>query len=348
MFFCNISRIILPALLALGIDVGATHAQQCDQKNPPINQVNGAYPSMPALPWTPPNGWNPASTKWSINGSVINLNGSAAPLVQGVNYEPTQIGGTADGSPFNDFFYTNNVPPNGTWAPIWDRDVGTLRAMGVNAIRTYGWWKWEPTVEKNWARLNFDVNNESNTPCFGSNYPHPTHIPFLDRLWNNGVNPIYVWIGISLSLELANPNLPPARRTELIQFYKYTTRWAAMKYGNHPAVMGFVIGNEIDESPATTQKSFFWEMLNDFHALVKASAPDKLTMSVFHDGDNPFQTITDTPLKGLTGPQAYKLDVFGDNPYNNPAKPGDAIDRYGKYFANCTVSGQGSCVKPML
>jgi hypothetical protein len=71
-------------------------------------------------------------------------------------------------------------------------------------------------------------------------------------------------------------------------------------------------------------------------------------MSVFHDGLNPFQTTTDQPLKGQTGPQAYKLDVFGDNPYNNPAAQGNAIDRYVQYFANCTVPGQGSCVKPML
>jgi hypothetical protein len=343
MLYRTIRRSIVPGLLALALGTGAAGAQQCDAKNPKIEPVNGGYPSMPALPWTH-SGWSPASTKWSINGSVINLNGIAAPLIQGVNYEPTQIGGSADFSPFNDFFYTNNVPPSGTWAPLWNRDVGALRTMGVNAIRTYGWWKWEPLVENNWQRLNFAPKNESNLPCFGSNYPHPTHLPFLDMLWNNGVNPIYVWIGISLPIQLVqNPT------EALTQFYRYTARWAAIKYGNHPAVMGFVIGNEIDLSPSITQSSSFWLLLNDFHALVKASAPDKLTMSVFHDGDNPYQMISNGTYAGFSGPQVYKLDVFGDNPYNNPALPGNAVERYKNGFVNCTMpQQQPSCVKPML
>lgn len=350
LFYRNITYSIVLGLLALALDPGAVSAQgkQCTQNNPQIAPVSGAYPSMPAIPWTSPSGWSPANTKWSINKSVINLNNSAAPSIQGVNYEPTQIGGSADFSPFNDFFYTNNVPPNGTWAPLWNRDVGALRAMGVNAIRTYGWWKWEPLVENNWQKVNFDVSDESNAPCFGQNYPHPTHLPFLNMLWNNGVNPIYVWIGISLPLDLVRTTTSPARRETLTQFYRYTTRWAAMKYGNHPAVMGFVIGNEIDLDPVTTGRSSFWQLLNDFHALVKASAPNKLTMSVFHDGPNPYVTIGDSPYAGFTGPQVYMLDVFGDNPYNNPAAPGNAVDRYKNGFVNCTSTIQSSCIKPML
>jgi hypothetical protein len=93
-------------------------------------------------------------------------------------------------------------------------------------------------------------------------------------------------------------------------------------------------------------------LLNDFHALIKASAPNKLTMSVFHDGPQAYVTIGDMPYAGSTGPQVYLLDVYGTNPYNNPAAPGNAVERYKNGFVNCTVPAgsaiQSSCVKPML
>src|SRR5262249_4186177 len=145
---------------------------------------------------------------------------------------------------------------------------------------------------------------------------HNDHLPFLDKLWNNGNNPIYVWIGISLDPGPIFGTKDPNYR----QFMKYTVQWAAKRYGNHPALMGFVLGNETNQ-PAFTSHSDYWQYMNELHALVKASAPDKLTVSgFFDDGALAWRTqITDGPYAGMVGAEAYGLDVYGGNPYNNPA-----------------------------
>jgi hypothetical protein len=359
------------ALLISFCASSAAHAQFpiCD---PAVNnpELNPPYPSDPAIPFSG------SHTKWSVDQLAINLSiDEAAPTqfhINGVNYEPTQIGGSADFSPFNDFFYTNNV---NTWNPLWPRDIPLLRAMGVNTIRTYGMWKWEPGfaqaasgapdgVATFWNLLNFDASKASennNQFCFPPSdtsiyaFQHPTHADFLDLLWNNGVNPIYLWIGVSLPLELVDPNVPETCspgvvcKADFRQFYRYTAKWLAKKYGDHPAVMGFVVGNELD-TRATTPTSNFWQTINDIGAVIKASAPDKLTAFTFHDTPDYNRTITDAPFMNLRGPQVYSLDVYGFNPYTNPLPPGNLFDRFRtNVVQNCTQNGTSNpCVKPLM
>jgi len=357
---------------ALAICFCASHAARafptCDPavSNPPLNPP---YASDPAIPYSG------SHTKWSVDKLAINLSIDNGPPTQfhinGINYEPTQIGGSADFTPFNDFFYTNDV---GTWNPLWARDIPLLRAMGVNAIRTYGMWKWEPGfaqpapdapdgVATFWNELNFDASKASennNQFCYPPNntsiyaFQHPTHEDFLDLLWNNGVNPIYVWIGVSLPLELVDPNVPEACtpgvvcKADFRQFYRYTAKWLAKKYGDHPAVMGFVIGNELD-TPATTPTSEFWETINDIGAVIKASAPDKLAAFTFHDTDDYNRTITTGDLKNLRGPNVYGLDVYGFNPYTNPLPNGNLFTRFrDNVVLNCTQTNGSPCVKPLM
>jgi hypothetical protein len=316
---------------------------------------DGTYRPDPAVPYTGTH------TKWSTDGVVINLKiGDQAPsqfYIKGINYEPTQIGGAASLPPFNDFFYTNSVE---TFVPLWSdngrKDIATLRAMGVNSIRTYGVWKWEvafangPPPPHNghpvqdgladfWQLLNFSVNDETDNqfcdPDQRSLYAlkHPTHKPFLDKLWNNGVKPIYVWIGLSVPLDLVDPNTSADRKANLRQFYRYTAKWLAKKYGDHPAVIGFIVGNEIDTA-GTTPHSEFWETLNDLNAVIKASAPDKLTAVTFHDTDDYNRTITDGRFNGQRGPAVYESDVWGFNPYTNPEPPGNLFTRFRDNIVN--------------
>jgi hypothetical protein len=332
-------------------------------QNPPLEpDANGNYPSDPALPYAGKH------TVWSVvQGLEIQRTyGTAktAPfIVNGVDYEPTQIGGAASYPPYNDFFYTNDV---NTYAPLWTRDVETLRAMGVNAIRTYGFWKWEPGfdgpapgvtgVAGHWPELNFKANqNQAADQQFcivtGSGkqvwaYEHRSHLAFLDKMWNKGVNPIYVWIGVSVPLQLVDANTPAAERAKYLQFYRYTAKWLAKMYGNHPAVMGFVVGNEVDTA-ATTKTKLFWDTINDLGRVVKASAPDKLTMAVFHDTPDWQAVVQDAPGQP-TGPQIYEADVYGFNPYTNPAPAGNLFQRFEKSVVKCKRPDNTSCVKPML
>jgi hypothetical protein len=352
--------------IALGAS-GAAHAAfpSCDAtvSNPPLMPLpDGSYPADPAIPFIG------SHTKWTVDGLEIKLaidNAAATNFyIHGVNYEPTQIGGSADFSPFNDFFYTNSVS---TWTPLWSRDIPALRAMGVNSLRNYGMWKWEPGFAQKadapdgvatfWNLLNFSALKSSendNQFCFpGSNgsiyaFQHPTHADFLDLLWNNGVNPIYTWIGVSLPLPLVDPNVPEGSKTAFRQFYRYTAKWLAKKYGDHPAVIGFVVGNELD-TPGTTPTSEFWQTLNDIGAIIKASAPNKLTAFTFHDTDDYNRTIMTGPFANLRGPNVYGLDVYGFNPYTNPLPEGNLFSRFrDNVVENCKQTNGSPCVRPMM
>jgi hypothetical protein len=360
--------------LALTIALGASGVARaafpsCDPSvdNPRLEPLsNGTYPSDPAIPYTGSH-----HTKWAVDGLEIKLaiDDAAATnfYIDGVNYEPTQIGGSADFSPFNDFFYSNSVS---TWTPLWSRDIPALRAMGVNSLRNYGMWKWEPGFAQEapnapdgvatfWKLLNFSALKSSendNQFCYpGSNqqiyaFQHPTHADFLDLLWNNGDHPIYTWIGVSLPLPLVDPNVPEERKAAFRQFYRYTAKWLAKKYGDHPAVIGFVVGNELD-TPGTTPTSEFWETLNDFGAVIKASAPNKLTAFTFHDTDDYNRRITSGRFANERGPNVYGLDVYGFNPYTNPLPEGNLFSRFrDNVVLNCTQPNNNNlpCVRPLM
>lgn len=362
-----IMRPMAAAAAALFALAGSAQAQfpNCDPTvdNPLLLPLNsGTYPPDPAIAFPGDQ------TVWSTDGLEIHLSVNGGPkrqfIVQGMNYAPTQIGGSAGFTPFNDFFYSNDTA---TWLPLWNRDIETLRAIGVNAIRTYGAWKWEPGfnaqtpgnnpdgVAKYWKLLNFSarkVDENNNQFCFPNRsdiyaFQHPTHTPFLNRLWNGGEDPIYMWIGISIPLSLVDQNVSAARRADLEQFYRYTAKWLAKKYGDHPAVMGFVLGNEVDTA-ATTATSEFWDVINDLHEIVKASAPDKLTMMTFHDTPDFNKTIETGHFRGLKGPQVYEADVWGFNPYSNPKPEGNLYSRFRDFIVDCTDRLGRPCVKPLL
>ncbi len=90
---------------------------------------------------------------------------------------------------------------------IYNRDFPLLREMNANTIRT-----WAP------------VTNRS----------------FLDAAWNNGTNPIYVVMGfwIECGDDFSNPTI---RQKYVDNFTKYVN-----EYKDHPAVLVWALGNEVN------------------------------------------------------------------------------------------------------
>ena len=360
------------ALLALATTTHATSPPPSPIPAPPNTAISfGPHPSFlpitPAPPTALPYSNPQQSTVWSVDKLQIMLSENGhTPAVQffakGVNYEPTQIGGSADFPPHNDFFFDTGV---GTWAGLWNRDIPIMRALGVNTLRTYGWWKWDPSFNNGdqifgyWPQIDFTTNDATGTFTNPTNsgdvlYPHATHETFLDMCWNGGNSPIFVWIGISISVgqQFLNPAPSPGDQVSARQFALYTAMWAAAKYGNHPAVIGFVIGNEQNQnagggSPGTTPTSDFWAFQNQMNALIKAIAPTKLTMSVFTDDPNVWNTtINDGGIyQGKTIPSIYRQDVWGLNPYNDPTVGGGILPRYQQ---DIVTPSSGAYIKPLL
>ena len=328
-------------------------------------------------------------THWSIGSDNITIqvavgdnetddNGTpVAFTAKGVDYGVVPINDNGKSEPYQDYFWGD--PAHLTYGLIWFRDVGSkdmlpdrpydgwLRQLGANSIRTYAWWKHTPTDPIShannaplWKTLDWSVSprmkyGDAKAPAGFAPYPaHDGHDLFLDLCWNNGRDPIYVLIGIGIDKSYAFPMTNPATNPswyDTQQFMLKTAQWLAQKYGNHPAVMGFVIGNETNAAD-TTPYLEYWQYLNTMHQTVKQYARHKLTLSAFQDDegiytkqltqhstkkniyvapDGNLTTINGGGYRQATPVDAYALDAWGFNPYSDPSAPGNVIPNFKDY-----------------
>jgi len=142
------------------------------------------------------------------------------------------------------------LPPFGDYftadhKALYNRDLPLMRAMGANTVRVYNW----------------DAN--------------ANHDDFLNSAWNNGVQPLQVLINayIEPTTDWANPNV--------VNQLKSRWRTLASKVADHPAVIGFLIGNELNARSAS--QLTFWTAINDLAGTVRAVAPNQLVTSPLAD-----------------------------------------------------------------
>lgn len=151
------------------------------------------------------------STAFTVRGRAIMLstNGRAARafIVKGVDYAPTQIcsgSGSASSLALSD---TNEA--------IWSKDLPSMRAMGVNAVKIYGM-------------------------AIGSdNKPLPIG-KWLKAAYNGNTKPIYTVLSIWIPPDVVGNGANPGQvQTLATQYYQL-----AKTYGADPDVMGISIGGE--------------------------------------------------------------------------------------------------------
>jgi hypothetical protein len=126
--------------------------------------------------------------------------------MKGVGYSPVPIGIDPEAAPPYGDYFASE------YAPIYSRDMPHLRKMGANTIRLWGW------------------NNAAD------------HTDFLDKAYNGGNSPIYVivtfWMGPSLYPDISSAGA----RAEI----KSAFRSMVAAHKNHPAVLMWAIGNELN------------------------------------------------------------------------------------------------------
>lgn len=206
---------------------------------------------------------NGATTTWTVSGQQIMLEGNSV-FLYGVDYGAVPIGSDFGSiwDPFAD-----------QWTSIPSRDIPYMQAMGVQALRTYSWlafpytWGANPGDGDYVAQVSAKPYTDGNHQAFWDGAWE--HDKFLDLCWNNGTNPIYVLIGIPLDVSRClNPG------GNYVTYWEQTAAWAADQYGNHPAVMGFCLGNE--QNNGNMDSKAYWALLNNLARIVKKYAPDKL------------------------------------------------------------------------
>ena len=155
-------------------------------------------------------------------------------------------------------------------------DMVNLRRMGVNTMRGYGW-----------------------TP--GSN-----HQAFMDRAYNDGEAPIYMLVN-----RWVNPNTNwgdsfavNALRDEWVSIAGVTR--------DHPAIMGYLIGNEHNNDSGNGTNPHFWRAMDIIASAVKNVAPDKLVSVPITDRIDQVSRFDDTLASiDFWSVQVYRGITFG-------------------------------------
>jgi len=231
-----------------------------------------------------------ATSDWSFQGYDVLLNGKTF-FSKGMCYYPLPIGNTASTTPYGDYFY-NFTGEDMVWKNIVERDIPKMRASGVNVIRLYAMWTC--------ARDDYTVD----PLCTGKTYDI-YHDKFLDMLYNNGNNPIYLLVGVYTQ---NNWNEQPYQ-SQLENEY----RRLATEMKDHPAVMGFMIGNELNAANKTNPA--FWEWVNKVGKMIKEIAPNKIaTVALIDDGFDTFDKVNQIGPKENGKVMPY-IDVWGINNY---------------------------------
>lgn len=232
------------------------------------------------------------TTKWTVDGYKILLNGKPF-FAKGVCYFPLPVGNDSSKVPYGDYFY--NFPgEDPVWRPFLDRDLPLMRAAGVNLIRLYSMWAW--------AAGDFTVR-----PLNGDKTHTLSHQGFMDMAYNNGTHPMYVLVNVFIE---SGRWADPAYQAQIEDVY----RQLATELKDHPAVMGFMVGNELN-SAGNRVNPQFWQWIDRLAGIVKEIAPDKLTTMALVDDNLLSIDGANAHAPGAPGNAMPHLDVWGINNY---------------------------------
>jgi hypothetical protein len=235
----------------------------------------------------------------TANDFQLKLNGSAF-AIKGMNYSPVPIGTAPGFVPYGDYF----IP---YYANVWKPDVDKMRAANINVIKLYAG--------------NPDLN--AGAPGSAGNWK-----AFLDYCYNGGNKPIYV-----VMFSYTQGNVIAQGGTGLDDYIRQYTKLVQSTV-KHPAVFGFMVGNEI--FGGVTQNPQFW---TNFGKLIDAAQGAGLSQ-----GQNPFLTtaVNDefTPQNSWPaiklGQQSGKLknlDSWCINIYRGPEFGGNGNSAFAQYLA---------------
>lgn len=250
-----------------------------------------------------------STTNWVINQYQVTVNGNAF-FGNGVSYSPVPWGSCTAFVPYGDF--TIN-----TWNSVWRRDLELMRANGINLLKTYN------TLDAAQLIAGGDPGT----------WDHD-HTEFLNACWNDGVNPIYVLMGyappknnqsafiIKDWASKISVNLRASFKTNLINL--------AFDWGKFPAVMGFVMANEINADNVISNPLFF-QYWNDVATAIGVAAPGKLTS---------LANVDDTMNTVNAGNQYMTADNFfwGYNSYRGNWTNSNGFDNLFSTFQTATAA----------
>jgi hypothetical protein len=135
----------------------------------------------------------------------------------------------------------------GDWRAVYRRDLPRMREMGVNCVRVYGW---SATAD---------------------------HTEFLDLAWNGGKQPIHVLIGRWIDPYTDWRSVPAVAALK--------AEWAAVvqRARDHPATLGYMVGNELNQAPGNRSLPQLWPALNEIAGEIRRHDTNHLVTTALSD-----------------------------------------------------------------
>ena len=205
---------------------------------------------------------------FTIDGRQIQLNGEPF-HIKGVCYNAATIGETGIEPPYGDY-YTDN------YLSLTERDSDNLRKLGANVQRSYGW------------------------------TPGENHKSYLDRAYNHGKQPVYMFINRWIDPHTDWGNAEAVHR--------HTQDWMSIaeETKDHPGIIGYLLGNEHNNEAGNGANPLFWQAMETIAAAVKEVAPDKLVSIPITDALDQVDAFGDTvPSIDFWAIQIYRSTTFG-------------------------------------
>lgn len=200
-------------------------------------------------------------------------------------------------------------------------DLTRMNKLNVNTIRVYG-------MTSRFLPQRDPKNGDYRTYIPDAQHQNDpdkvarcTHKQFLDDCAAHG---IYVIVGLFLNENFWDKRVWDKQNTDSaiknqILWYEKAYKEVVEEVGNHPAVMGFCINNEIDGLDITYQDpdlaKFFWYQMKTISSKIKEMAPDKLVGVAFHQDNklvwgaqNDMQYVPDIDYWGVN---VYQKNTTG-------------------------------------
>ncbi len=257
--------------------------------------------------------------------------GTGTPMdfkIKGMCYSPCPINGSNGDAPaMGDWFWDSfgGVGYEITgWNVLWESggtnrgDLQAIKNLGVNTIRVYSMLSRQVALAAGYPKL---VNGKEVYEYVYPAYPFDssvqlfTHQNFLDECQSVGLS---VLVGIPLPQGMFWQELytnPAAMPQVEITFWEQVLQETVEQVGSHPAVMGFLVQNELDDNTHLYQNTayaqFWWSQAEALSKIAKDAAPDKLVGMALHD--NPLITLNCQTYMAA----CPSIDFWGVNTYQS-------------------------------
>lgn len=213
----------------------------------------------------------------TTSGRQLMINGSPF-LMKGVVYSPAPIGDDPETiAPYGDYFTLD-------YNAVYNRDLPLLRQMGANTVRLL---TWNGTTD---------------------------HHDFLDSAFNGGSNPIFVIAGYSIDPGL---DIDPNSSNNVRQLLKDDFRAMVATHKNHPSILMWTIGNDLNDSSMYGDNAAnLFSLINEMAMAAHAEEGDAYHPVVTALADrNLISTISAyeaaVPSLDAWGANVYRGDTFG-------------------------------------